>query len=183
MNHILAIVAPTLKFTVISASIATTFFGFVGYPSQVDGKSMNPTLKDSDWVFTNRWSVFRSQIYRGDIVIFISHRDPQRHIIKRVIGLEGDIVRNDKYSFREVVIPQGYCWVEGDNTVASVDSIKYGPIPLALIYAKATHIRRPWKTETWNKLTANNTSGFTTTSPPISVGGTIVVPSSKIVAG
>ena len=46
----------------------------IGYPSQVDGKSMNPTLKDSDWVFTNRWSVWRTQIYRGDIVIFISHR-------------------------------------------------------------------------------------------------------------
>ena len=148
-------------------------------------------------------------ICNGTVFSIFFHKDPQRHIIKRVIGLEGDIVRNDKYSFREVVIPQGYCWVEGDNTVASVDSIKYGPskiiesscllcwiflrnffsyfhdvhtVPLALIYAKATHIRRPWKTETWNKLTANNTSGFTTTSPPISVGGTIVVPSSKIVA-
>ena len=45
-----------------------------GYPSQVDGKSMNPTLKDSDWVFTNRWSIRRTPLNRGDIVIFISHR-------------------------------------------------------------------------------------------------------------
>ena len=54
-------------------------------------------------------------------------KDPQRHIIKRIVGLEGDIIRNDKYSSREVVIPRGYCWVEGDNTGASIDSIKYGP--------------------------------------------------------
>ena len=63
------------------------------------------------------------------IVIFhlFSYKDPQRHIIKRIIGLEGDIIRNDKYSFREVPIPKGYCWVEGDNPAASSDSIKYGP--------------------------------------------------------
>ena len=53
-------------------------------------------------------------------------KDPQRHIIKRIVGLEGDIIRNDKYSSREVVIPRGHCWVEGDNTAASSDSIKYG---------------------------------------------------------
>ena len=41
--------------------------------------------------------------------------------------MEDDIIRNDKYSFREVAIPKGYCWVEGDNTAASSDSIKYGP--------------------------------------------------------
>ena len=54
-------------------------------------------------------------------------KDPQKHIIKRIIGFEGDIIRNDKYSSREVVIPRGHCWVEGDNTAASSDSIKYGP--------------------------------------------------------
>lgn len=169
-------VVPTLKFTLITASVANTFFGFVGYPSQVDGKSMNPTLKDSDWVFTNRWSIRRTPLNRGDIVIFISHRDPQRHIIKRIIGLEGDIIRNDKYSFREVPIPKGYCWVEGDNPAASSDSIKYGPIPLALIYARATHIRCPWKTETWCEFTPNNKEN---NSLPISVGGTIVIPQSR----
>jgi len=176
-NRTWNIVGPTLKFTLITASIANTFFGFVGYPSQVDGKSMNPTLKDSDWVFTNRWSIRRTPLNRGDIVIFISHRDPQRHIIKRIIGLEDDIIRNDKYSFREVTIPKGYCWVEGDNTAASSDSIKYGPIPLALIYAKATHLRRPWKTETWCELTTNNEGNSHQLT--ISVGGTIVVPQSK----
>jgi len=49
---------------------------------------------------------------------------------------------------------------------------KYGPIPLALVYAKATHVRRLWKTEAWCELT--NVGGNTT--PPISAGGSIVVP-------
>ena len=54
-------------------------------------------------------------------------KDPERHIIKRIVGLEGDVIRNNKYSSREVVIPTGHCWVEGDNPAASQDSIKYGP--------------------------------------------------------
>lgn len=171
-NRVWNLVGPTSKYIVISISVANTFFGLIGHVSQVDGKSMNPTLKHSDWVFTNRWSIQRTPLNRGDIVIFISHRDPQKHIIKRIVGLEGDIIQNDKYSCREVVIPRGHCWVEGDNPAASVDSIKYGPIPLALVYAKATHVRRLWKTEAWCELT--NVGGNTT--PSISAGGSIVVP-------
>ena len=61
-------------------------------------------------------------------------KDPQRHIIKRIVGLEGDIIRNDKYSSREVVIPRGHCWVEGDNTAASSDSIKYGTSKIETVF-------------------------------------------------
>ena len=61
-------------------------------------------------------------------------KDPQRHIIKRIVGLEGDIIRNDKYSSREVVIPRGHCWVEGDNTAASSDSIKYGTSKIETLF-------------------------------------------------
>jgi len=172
-NRVWNLVGPTAKYSLIAISVANTFFGLIGSPFyQIDGESMNPTLKDSDWVFANRWSIQRTPLNRGDIVVFISHRDPQRHIIKRIVGLEGDIIRNDKYSSREVVIPRGHCWVEGDNTAASSDSIKYGPIPLALVYAKATHVRRLWKTEAWCEFT--NVGGNTT--PPISAGGSIVVP-------
>ena len=62
--------------------------------------------------------------------------DPQRHVIKRLIGLEGDLILNEKSSSAGVVVPTGHCWVEGDNPCASKDSLIYGPIPIGLIYAK-----------------------------------------------
>ena len=48
-------------------------------------------------------------------------------------------------------------------------------VPLALVYAKATHVRRLWKTEAWCELT--NVEG--NTKPPISAGGSIVLPECK----
>ena len=120
---------------------------------------MNPTLLDADWVFTNRLALRRKPLQRGEVVTFISPRgkiahrfqtlylnfqkvsflaDPTKHVIKRIIALEGDIVKNDKYSFEETLVPKGHCWVEGDNPTASVDSVKYGPIATGLIYAKVS---------------------------------------------
>ena len=36
-------------------------------------------------------------------------------------------------------IPRGHCWVEGDNRDNTVDSNQFGPVPLALITAKAVY--------------------------------------------
>ena len=84
---------------------------------------------------TLNYHTIKHPTYFCIIVIFhLFYKDPQRHIIKRIIGLEDDIIRNDKYSFREVAIPKGYCWVEGDNTAASSDSIKYGPSKIKPIF-------------------------------------------------
>ena len=52
-------------------------------------------------------------------------------MVKRLIALEGDVVEkfsaNDS-SPKEIVIPKGYCWVEGDNFRNSIDSKTYGPV-------------------------------------------------------
>ena len=68
--------------------------------------------------------------------LYLNFPDPNRHVIKRIVGLEGDLVHNEKHPKVGGVIPIGHCWVEGDNPVVSNDSLSYGPIPTALIYAK-----------------------------------------------
>ena len=35
-------------------------------------------------------------------------------------------------------VPEGHCWLLGDNLSASRDSRTYGPLPLALIKGKVT---------------------------------------------
>ena len=77
---------------------------------------------------------------------FFSFLDPANHVIKRVIGLEDDIVYNEKYEKSKVPvkIPSGHLWVEGDNFNVSRDSIKYGPINIGLVFGKATHILWPY---------------------------------------
>ena len=53
--------------------------------------------------------------------------DHQRKTIKRLIGLPGDWVSlPEKEEVRK--IPEGHCWVEGDNCSVSRDSRAYGPV-------------------------------------------------------
>lgn len=48
------------------------------------------------------------------------------HISKLIIGPWGGVIQ----------IPEGHCWVEGDNLPDSRDSREYGPVPLALVRGK-----------------------------------------------
>ncbi|XP_076824460.1 mitochondrial inner membrane protease subunit 2-like isoform X2 [Clavelina lepadiformis] len=115
----------------------------------VSGRSMQPTinpddLPQKDWVFLDRrpqWN--HKSVQRGDIVTFKTTRDPNSIYVKRVVGLEGDIVTTLGYRKRSVLVPAGHCWLEGDNHLASDDSNKFGPIPMGLITARATHVIYP----------------------------------------
>lgn len=41
-----------------------------------------------------------------------------------------------------VQVPEGHCWVLGDNQAASRDSRTYGPVPLALVRGRV--VARVW---------------------------------------
>lgn len=59
--------------------------------------------------------------------------EPEKVVIKRVVGLEGDMIRTRKSCAERVVtVPQGQVWVEGDEGFHSVDSNNYGPVGVSL---------------------------------------------------
>uniref|UniRef100_A0A453J0Q9 Mitochondrial inner membrane protease subunit 2 n=1 Tax=Aegilops tauschii subsp. strangulata TaxID=200361 RepID=A0A453J0Q9_AEGTS len=72
-------------------------------------------------------------------------RCPSNHkevFVKRLIGLPGEWIQLPASS--EIIkVPQGHCWVEGDNAARSWDSRSFGPIPLGLINGRVTHIIWP----------------------------------------
>ncbi|MCL4139053.1 UNVERIFIED_CONTAM: hypothetical protein GTU68_026340 [Idotea baltica] len=113
--------------------------------------SLNPDAKDAnDFVFLNRWYSRSFDYNRGEIVSMISPKDPSQKIIKRIIALEGDLVRTIGYKKSYFRVPPGHCWVEGDNTGHSLDSNLFGPISVGLITAKASHI--VWPPNRWSKI-------------------------------
>ncbi len=94
---------------------------FIATPFQIEGSSMNDTLLDQEKIFVNKIPTYFDNIQRGDIVVFIPPyyrmipkkgplcfikqkfsketdltelcgEEPQ-HYVKRVVGIEGDIVR------------------------------------------------------------------------------------------
>lgn len=156
----------------LTLSVAYTVMHTTAYPRHVQGVSMQPVLNPefseaelwkernnwslfplklrrffrSDIVLVNRWLIRNYDLKRGDIVILISPENPDEVLIKRLIAMEGDTVKPLwPYANLEktLLIPKGHCWVEGDNHAMSLDSNTFGPVPLGLIIAKATHIIWP----------------------------------------
>lgn len=46
-------------------------------------------------------------------------------------------------------MPEGHCWVEGDNLEWSRDSRHFGPMPMALIKGKVVAKVFPWRERGW----------------------------------
>lgn len=141
-----------VKPLVLAFPIGVTFIDFVGYVARVEGKSMQPLLnpdRNKDFVFLSTWSSRHTKIQRGDVVSFISPKNPDHKIIKRVIGIQGDTIQPRK-SDLPILVPEGHIWVEGDHTAFSLDSNQFGPISLGLVTAKAKAV--VWPPTRWQKI-------------------------------
>eukprot|EP00928_Gymnodinium_smaydae_P015188 TRINITY_DN15569_c0_g3_i1.p2 TRINITY_DN15569_c0_g3~~TRINITY_DN15569_c0_g3_i1.p2 ORF type:complete len:180 (-),score=32.50 TRINITY_DN15569_c0_g3_i1:106-645(-) len=116
----------------------------------VDGRSMSPTLNPQDH-FVDRWFrdyvlVHKNAEFRnGDVVVL---RDPITNsmIAKRLIAKEGEVVEVDG---KRATVPDGHCWVEGDNPEKSVDSRNFGPVPIGLLDALVLSVVWPFWRSRW----------------------------------
>ncbi|XP_052860475.1 mitochondrial inner membrane protease subunit 2 [Anopheles cruzii] len=143
-----------LKSLLLGVPVGVTLLDAVGYVARVEGISMQPTLNPdatvTDYVFLSRWAVRNMDVQRGDVISLISPKDPSQKIIKRVVALQGDVIATLGYKVPYVKIPEGHCWVEGDNTGNSLDSATFGPVSLGLVTARAVHI--VWPPSRWQHL-------------------------------
>lgn len=104
------------------------------------GISMLPTLSSfGEWLVTSKHYRRGRDIHVGDLVSFRHPVKRESIAVKRVIGLPGDFVLQatpGKGEGRMIQIPDGHCWVVGDNLPHSRDSRHFGPLPMALVRGK-----------------------------------------------
>ncbi len=147
-----------IKSILLAIVIAFFIKTFIFNTTYVLGNSMNPTLYEKDRLFTNKVSIRLSDVKRKDIIVLEAPDAPGRDYIKRIIGVEGDIVEikdgkvylngevleedylgNDVYthiygeSYWEV--PEDHVFVLGDNRQegASKDSRFFGCVSIESI--------------------------------------------------
>jgi signal peptidase I len=177
-------IASTVAVLLIAPIVALFLTSFVFQSYQVDGDSMETTLQNNDrllvWKVPKTWSKITGHTYipnRGDVVVFAEKevsdfgRNPDKQLIKRVIGLPGErvvvkdgvvTVYNNEYpdGFQpdatlpygevirdttgdvDVVVPKDRLYVLGDNRDNSLDSRSFGPISAHDIVGKL--IIRVW---------------------------------------
>ncbi|KAI8996890.1 peptidase S24/S26A/S26B/S26C, partial [Pilobolus umbonatus] len=135
--------------TAITWVPAVVFFVDHGFSyALISGRSMQPTFNpDSnqlkkDIVLLNKWGITNHTFNRGDVVTLTSPIDPKCLITKRIIALPGDEVKPLRGK-ESVKVPEGHCWVEGDEAFHSRDSNSFGTVPIGLIRAKVSYVLWP----------------------------------------
>jgi len=130
-------VIPTFLAVVV---VANAFFLS---PAVVDGPSMEPTFYEGDAVLVYHGP---GMDYAAEDIVILERDD--RLLIKRLIALPGDyvsvstagvylngtLIETDVADFHvpyDGTIPEGYCFVLGDNRTHSNDSRYFGLVPMA----------------------------------------------------
>lgn len=134
---------------------------------RVEGPSMESNLLNGDVVIVNRLAYRWDTPERGDIIVFHYPLDPDRRLIKRVIGLPGDEIHieGEQVFINNIPVVEPYLsstsreeygsldstwnlaadevFVMGDNRDHSHDSRHWGALPISSIIGKAVFLYWP----------------------------------------
>lgn len=150
-----------------AAVVSVLLITYVASAYKIEGNSMQAVLSDQERVIISKLAVRNGGIERFDIVVLYKPGEPGKSIIKRVIGLPGEIIeikKGDVYidekkiiepylkkekdvmyrsiDMNPLLIHKGHYFVIGDNRPVSQDSRVFGPVHKSYIYGKP--ILRYW---------------------------------------
>jgi signal peptidase I len=162
-SHLVREIIETLALTlVIFVVIHFTIQNYL-----VDGTSMQPSLINNQYVLVNKLAYLFHAPERGDVIVFHWPVDTNKDLIKRVIGVPGDVIVIDSKTVRingallnepyisaptnptgeRLVVPANDYFVMGDNRLVSDDSRDWGFVPKSYIIGKAVFVY--WPINNW----------------------------------
>ncbi len=127
-------------------------------PMVISGSSMYPTFHDNDHIVVDKFNGDIASLHRGDVIVFFSPINENQLLVKRIIGLPGDIISirkgnvylngkllQEPYTNRhsesyETIpafpVPKNSVFVLGDNRLVSADSREWGAVDKSRIYGR-----------------------------------------------
>lgn len=154
----LAFILDLIQVAALTLVIIVPIRYFLVQPFYVEGKSMEPTFLQHEYLIIDELSYRLREPERGEVVVFRPPVDPDKYFIKRVIGLPGDTVEivndrviiyngqypngksleenylepvatgTERYSMRPVTLRENEYFLMGDNREVSADSRSFGPV-------------------------------------------------------
>jgi signal peptidase I len=146
----------------LAIGLALLIQAFIIRPFIVSGNSMDPVIKDREYLIIDEVSYRLREPERGEVVVFRAPPEPTKFYIKRIIGLPGETVHikdgvvtiintahpkgftlDEPYlthHFKDdvsVTVPADTYFVMGDNRSESYDSRGWGPLPEQEIRGRA----------------------------------------------
>jgi signal peptidase I len=143
-----------IRFIFIALVIVIPIRAYVAQPFVVQGSSMDPTFKTSDYLIVDQLSYNLREPHRGEVAVIRYPLEERIFFIKRVIGFPGDKIIIDggeitiinkehpegftltepyvefsKDEHLERTVPEGEYFVMGDNRAGSSDSRMWGTVP------------------------------------------------------
>lgn len=126
----------------IAAVIYLFTITFLFEPIRVDGRSMQNTLHDGEFMIATKLDYLLSDPSRFDVVICRYPGEGNTRFVKRIVGIPGDRIRiaggallingeaadepyidfPPNYAMEEVTVTEGRYFVLGDNRASSMDS-------------------------------------------------------------
>jgi signal peptidase I len=144
---------------------------------RIPSLSMEPTLMHGDYIFADkRYNCpnCKQAVQRGDIAIFTYPNDRTKYYVKRIVGLPGErvqvigkeaLIDGQSWSLEgssagsqpaeiDMVIPAGQVFVLGDNRDNSVDSRRFGTVPLQDVVGRVRQIWFSYADQTirWDRM-------------------------------
>ena len=159
-----------LEYVIIGIAIFGLTYVFAGLLLRVTGDSMVPNFHDGEQIIAEKISVKFEDPKRGEIIIFNHPTYPGRLVIKRVVGLPGEIIKISagKIYINDAMLAEEYLGSEGatkageilaenvsyeipgdsyillgDNRANSTDSREWGPVKRTEIVAKGFLVYYP----------------------------------------
>lgn len=151
-----------IKFVALALIIVIPIRMYIAQPFLVKGRSMDPTLHQSDYLIVDELSYHLRSPKRGEVIVFKFPGNPKEHFVKRVIGLPGDtlkiingevtittkdgknllleepyIVNHSYESLEDITVPPGNIFVMGDNRAESYDSRSWKFLPIKMATGRA----------------------------------------------